>query len=46
MLLKAVDKVFLTVIADLIGNLLNRLPGGSQQIFGLVDAPQNDIFIG
>lgn len=46
MLLKAMDKILLAVVAGGIGDFSYRLLGRCQQIFGLIDAAQHDIFIG
>lgn len=46
MLLKAVDKILLAVVAGGIGDFSHRLLGRCQQIFGLIDAAQHNIFIG
>ena len=44
--LKGMNKVFLAVVADLIRDLLDGKPGRGQEVLGLVDAPQQDVFIG
>ena len=46
MLLKAVDKVFLAVVAAGIGNFADGLLGRGEQVLGLVDATQDNILIG
>ncbi len=44
--LKGMNKVFLAVVADLIRDLLDGKPSRGQEVLGLVDAPQQDVFIG
>ena len=43
---EGVDKIFLAVVAHLIGDLFHRKTGGGQKMLGRADAAKQNVFIG